>query len=208
VGDARNDGMTNPVSPAAFVPYTLHMWRWTQVLVKTQVPPLTLVRAVRRQLTAVDPEQQSASRIEDLEAWIANGQEWQQQRLAAWIFGAFGVLALALAAVGLYSVVSYTVTQRTKEFGVRMALGAQPPHLLWIVFASTPRSVTTEIAIGVGLTVGLNPVLAQWAKGKLARSNATSFHEIHEFFRIAIHTISAVRSMRKAMGGIDFDSPS
>jgi predicted permease len=165
VGDARNDGITNPATPAVFVPYTLHMWRWTQVLVKTQSPPLTLVRAVRRQLTAVDPEQQSASRIEDLESWIASGQEWQQQRLAAWIFGAFGVLALALAAVGLYSVVSYTVTQRTKEFGVRMALGARPPHLLRIVFGSTLRSVTTGVAIGVGLTLCLNPVLAQWAKG-------------------------------------------
>jgi predicted permease len=165
VGDARNDGMTNPVTPAVFVPYTLHMWRWTQVLVKTQAPPLTLLRTVRRQLTAVDPEQQSASRIEDLESWIVNGQEWQQQRLAAWIFGAFGVLALALAAVGLYSVVSYMVTQRTREFGVRMALGAQPPHLLWIVFASTLRSVTAGVAIGLGLTLGLNPVLAQWAKG-------------------------------------------
>ena len=165
VGDARNDGMTNPVAPALFVPYTLHMWRWTQVLVKTQAPPLTLLRTVRRQLTAVDPEQQSASRIEDLESWIVNGQEWQQQRLAAWIFGAFGVLALALAAVGLYSVVSYTVTQRTNEFGVRMALGAQRGHVLWIVFASTLRSVTTGVAIGLGLTLAVNPVLAQWAKG-------------------------------------------
>jgi len=165
VGDARNDGMTNPVTPAVFVPYTLHMWRWTQVLVKTQTPPLTQLRAVRRQLTAVDPEQQSASRIEDLESWIVNGQEWQQQRLAAWIFGAFGVLALALAAVGLYSVVSYTVTQRTNEFGVRMALGAQRGHVLRMVFASTLRSVTTGVAFGLGLTLAVNPVLAQWAKG-------------------------------------------
>jgi predicted permease len=165
VGDARNDGMTNPVVPAVFVPYTLRMWRWTQILVKTTAPPLTMVRAVRLQLTAVDPEQQSASQIEDLESWIANGQEWQQQRLAAWIFGAFGVLALALAAVGLYSVVSYTVTQRTNEFGVRMALGARRRRVLQMVFASTLRSVTAGVAIGLVLTLAVNPVLAQWAKG-------------------------------------------
>jgi ABC-type antimicrobial peptide transport system permease subunit len=164
VGDARNDGMANPVSPAIFVPYTLHMWRWTQVLVKTEAPPLTLLRAVRRQLTAVDPEQQSSSRIEDLEQWISNGPEWQQQRLAAWLFGAFGALALALAAVGLYSVVSYTVTQRTNEFGVRMALGAQRGHVIRMVFATTLRSVGAGIGIGLALTFGLNSVLAQWAK--------------------------------------------
>jgi ABC-type antimicrobial peptide transport system permease subunit len=84
---------------------------------------------------------------------------------AASIFGAFGVMALALAAVGLYSVVSYTVTQRTNEFGVRMALGAQRGHVLRMVFASTLRSVTTGVAIGLGLTLAVNPVLAQWAKG-------------------------------------------
>jgi ABC-type lipoprotein release transport system permease subunit len=140
------------------------MWRWTQVLVKTETAPLTLLRAVRRQLTAVDPEQQSASRIEDLEAWIVNGPEWQQQRLAAWLFGAFGGLALALAAVGLYSVVSYTVTQRTNEFGVRMALGAQYGHVMRMVFATTLGSVVCGIGMGLALTVGLNPLLAQWAK--------------------------------------------
>jgi predicted permease len=164
VGDARNDGMSNPVAPAVFVPYTLHMWRWTQVLVKTTAPPLTLLRAVRRQLTAVDPEQQSASRIEDLESWIVNGQEWQQQRLAAWLFGAFGGLALALAAIGLYSVVSYTVTQRTSEFGVRMALGAQRGHVIRMVFVTTLRSLGCGIGIGLALTFGLNPFLATWAK--------------------------------------------
>src|ERR1044071_6023096 len=158
VGDARNDGMSNPVSPAVFVPYTLHMWRWTQVLVKTEAPPLTLLHAVRQQLTAVDPQQQSASRIEDLESWIVNGQEWQQQRLAAWIFGAFGALALVLAAVGLYSVVSYTVTQRTNEFGVRMALGAQRGHVVRMVFGTTLRSVGCGIGAGLALAFGLGPL--------------------------------------------------
>jgi hypothetical protein len=100
--------------------------------VKSKAPPLTLLRAVRMQLTAVDPEQQSYSATEELDSWITNQQEWQQEHLAAWIFGVFGGLGLALAAVGLYSVVSYTVAQRTNEFGVRIAMGAQPGHLLQI----------------------------------------------------------------------------
>jgi predicted permease len=165
VGDAKNDGLSNPITPAVFVPYTLNMWTRTQILVKSEAPPLTLLRAVRRQLTAVDPEQQSYSSTEDLESWISNGQEWQQERLAAWIFGAFGGFALVLAAVGLYSVVSYTVAQRTNEFGVRMALGAQRGDVLRIVFASTLGSVGIGVAIGLVLTLGLSPLLAQWAKG-------------------------------------------
>jgi predicted permease len=165
VGDARNDGLAKPIQPAVFVPYTLSMWMGTQILVRTEAPPLTLLHAVRTQLTMVDPEQQSYSTTEDLDSWVSNGQEWQQEHLAAWIFGVFGGLALALAAVGLYSVVSYTVAQRTNEFGIRMALGADRGHVLRIVFASTLGSVGSGIVVGLAFTLGLNTVLAQWAKG-------------------------------------------
>ena len=156
VGDARNDGLAKPIRPAVFVPYTLSMWMGTQILVRTGAAPLTLLHAVRTQLTMVDPEQQSYSTTEDL---------WQQEHLAAWIFGVFAGLALALAAVGLYSVVSYTVAQRTNEFGIRMALGAERGHVLRIVFASTLGSVGSGIVLGLALTLGLNTVLTQWAKG-------------------------------------------
>jgi ABC-type antimicrobial peptide transport system permease subunit len=74
-------------------------------------------------------------------------------------------LALALAAVGLYSVVSYAVTQRTNEFGIRMALGAQRGHVLQIVFTSMLVSVGSGILAGVGLTLALNKLLAAWAEG-------------------------------------------
>jgi ABC-type antimicrobial peptide transport system permease subunit len=165
VGDARNDGLAKPIQPAVFLPYTLSMGGGTQILVKSAPPPLTLLHAVRLQLTAVDPEQQTYSTTEDLDSWVANGDEWQQERLAAWIFGVFGSLALALAAVGLYSVVSYTVAQRINEFGIRMALGAQPAHVLRIVFTGTLASVAIGIAAGLALTLALNAVLTQWAAG-------------------------------------------
>jgi predicted permease len=165
VGDARNDGLAEPVSPAVYLPYTLTMWMGTQILVRSEAPPMTLLHAVRTQLTAVNPDQQSYGNVENLEEWISDGPEWQQERLAAWIFGFFGALALALAAVGLYSVVAYTVAQRTNEFGIRMALGAQRGHVLGIVFTATVASVGTGIAAGLVLTLGLNTVIEKWAKG-------------------------------------------
>ena len=72
-------------------------------------------------------------------------------------------LALVLAAVGLYSVVAYTVVQRTNEFGIRIALGAKKGHVLGIVFRSTVASVGAGIAAGVVLTIALNKVMTSWA---------------------------------------------
>jgi hypothetical protein len=165
VEDARNDGLDKPTKPAVFVPYTLSMPKGTQILVRSSVRPLTLLKALRAQLMAVNPEQQTYGIVEDLETWISNEPEWQQEHLAAWVFGVFAGLALALAAVGLYSVVSYTVAQRTNEFGIRMALGAQPGHVIRIVFASTLGSVGSGVLIGLALTLTLSKILGQWAKG-------------------------------------------
>jgi ABC-type antimicrobial peptide transport system permease subunit len=67
--------------------------------------------------------------------------------------------------VGLYSVVSYTVAQRTKELGIRIALGAQRGHVLRIVFASTLGSVGGGIVAGLALTLAMSTILAQWTEG-------------------------------------------
>jgi len=164
VADARNAGLREPVKPAAFVPFTISMHEGTQILVRSEVPPLSLLHAVRKQLTQVNADQQTARVVSELDKWITDGADYQQDHLIAWIFGAFSVLALALAAVGLYSVVSYTVTQRTNEFGIRMALGAQRGHVLRIVFASTLTTVGSGIVLGLGLTVVLSGVLAAWTE--------------------------------------------
>jgi putative ABC transport system permease protein len=165
VADKRDDGLMKPILPEAFVPYTLSMHMYTQILVRSEVPPLSLLHAIGAQITTIDPDQQVSGRVQDLEHWITNEPEWQQQHLVAWLFGAFAVLALSLAAVGLFSVVSYTVAQRTNEFGIRMALGAQRGHVMKIVFVSTVMSVGSGIAAGLVLSVALHRLLAHWSEG-------------------------------------------
>jgi ABC-type antimicrobial peptide transport system permease subunit len=165
VADKRDDGLRKPILPEAFVPFTLSMRMWTQILVRSEVSPLTLIHTVGTQVNSIDADQQIGGSVQDLEQWIRNEQEYQQGHLVTWLFGAFAVLALALAAVGLYSVVSYTVAQRTNEFGIRMALGAQRGHVLRIVFTSTVASVGGGILAGLLLAISLNRVQSHWAEG-------------------------------------------
>jgi len=165
VGDSRNNGLRDPTKPAVYVPYTIRMPVWTQILVRTRVPSLTVLRAAREQIHAVDPDQQSMRDVRDLNGWITTQQEWQQGHLVATLFAGFAILALALAATGLYSVISYTVAQRTGEFGIRMALGAMRKDVLLMVFRSAAVSVAGGVLTGVVLTITLNRVLARWIQG-------------------------------------------
>jgi predicted lysophospholipase L1 biosynthesis ABC-type transport system permease subunit len=165
VEDAHNDGLRNVARPAVFVPFTLSMEESTEILVRSQAPPLTLLHAVREQLSAMNPDQQIASGVRDLETRLTYEPEWQQEHLAAWIFGVFAWLALILAAVGLHSVVSYTVAQRTNEFGIRMALGARRGDLLRIVFKSALSSLAAGILAGVALSLALSQIIAKWVQG-------------------------------------------
>ena len=163
VGDARNDGLRSAPRPSVYVPYTFSMGEGTEILVRSEVPPLTLQHAVREQLRAINPDQISGAY--DLETHLTDEPEWQQEHLAAWIFGIFAWLALALGAVGLHSVVSYTVAQRTNEFGIRTALGAQRGDLLRMVFRSAFESLGVGIVAGVALSLALGQIVAKWAQG-------------------------------------------
>jgi predicted permease len=164
VADKRNDGLQKPILPEAFVPYTLVMRMWTQILVRSDVPPLTLLHAVQAKINSVDRDQQTQAHVEDLDQWIKDQPEWARGHLISWLFAAFAGLALALAAVGLYSVVSYTVAQRTNEFGIRIALGAQRGHVLRIVLRSMAWSVGGGIAAGLALSLGLSSVMSHWSQ--------------------------------------------
>ena len=159
VRDARDDGLRKPVKPAIYVPYTLQLWMFTQILVRTKTPPLSTLREIRAQVLQVDPEQQVMRDVRDLQSWITRMPEYGEQRLVTTLFGFFSMLALALATVGLYSVVSYGVTTRTNEFGIRLALGAKASDVFRIVLSST------SVNVGAGLLAG---ILASAIFGKFA----------------------------------------
>ncbi len=161
VADARDDGLRNPLKPGVYIPFTTQMWMFTQILVRTRVPPLSLLRDIRAQIVQIDPEQQTM-RVRDLDQWITSQQEYAQQRLVATLFGIFSILALVLAAVGLYSVVSYGVATRTNEFGIRMALGAKAADVIKIVLSSTAVNVGAGLAVGVLLSIAFDRLATKW----------------------------------------------
>jgi len=110
---------------------------------------------------AVDPDQQVFGQTRDLEQWIQTQDEYQYGRLVAALFTGFS----ALAATGLFSVVSYSVAQPTNEFGIRMAMGASPGSVLRLVFTATARDVMGRVVCGIVLSVLISGVLAKWEEG-------------------------------------------
>ncbi len=162
VADARNDGLRKPIKPGIYVPYTLRMWMFTQILVRTKVPPESLLHDFRAQIIQVDPDQQIIRQARDLEGWITQEDDYAKQQLVARLFGIFSVIALLLAAVGLYSVVSYGVATRTNEFGIRMVLGARAGDVFRIVLSSTAINVGAGLLVGLVLSIAFDKLATKW----------------------------------------------
>jgi predicted permease len=162
VGDARNDGLDSPVKPEIYFPYPYYMINIVQIFVRTQGDPLALETSVRRQIANVNPGQQVSYPVITLTERIERQSEWAREHLIAVLSSIFSVLALVLASVGLYSVVSYSVAQRIHEFGIRMALGAQRRHILQNVLASAGVSVGSGLVVGLILSLGLHGLLSRW----------------------------------------------
>jgi predicted permease len=163
VADARDDGIDRPVKPAVFLPYSFVLTPDVSLLGRARGNPEAAIQAVKLRLREVNPE--FVVNQDYTLAYSLETREWGQGRFIAKLFSLFAILALALAATGLYSVVSFAVTQRTQEVGIRMALGAPRANILRLVIGSTVAMLAAGVVVGLGLSLALDHIVRSWAGG-------------------------------------------
>jgi ABC-type antimicrobial peptide transport system permease subunit len=151
IGDARNDDLRNEPLPAVLVPYTLLAPPNRTLAVRTQAEPGALRNAVRAQILEMDKEQPMTGPA-TLNQVL--GSRSAQLRFTMALFTLFAALGLALAMAGIYSVLSYLVSMRTREIGVRIALGAGRADVLRLIFRAGGRLVGIGLLIGIMASIG------------------------------------------------------
>jgi putative ABC transport system permease protein len=180
VGVAANvltRGPEFPVRPEIYVPYNQLPWvlappRHLAVRTKPGVAPESIANAVLRQVRGVDKDQPVAD-LRTMEE-IARATRTSERMLMA-LLGSFAGLALVLAALGIYSVLSYSVVQRTREIGVRVALGAERRDVLRLVVGGGLRWTLLGIGAGLGAALLLTQLMTQLLYGVRASDPATFF---------------------------------
>jgi predicted permease len=162
VGTARNRGLREEPDPAVFIPYTAVTAPDEIFFLRTASDPASYVNQVRQAIKAVDAHR-AITLVRPLQEWLNTATSYP--RFATFLFGVFGAVGMLLAAAGVFSVVSYGVSHRTREFGIRMALGANSGDVLRLVLAAIARVLGIGLFIGVALSLFATQILANRMEG-------------------------------------------
>ena len=157
VASARDERMDALPRPRIYRPFTFSSWEEPSVLVRTTGDPAELVPAIRRAVSAVDPSVPTIAPApieDDVRASVA----WP--RFSMQVLVVFGLIALTLAAMGIYGVTAFSVARRRPEIGLRVALGAEPAELRWMVVRAALRLAVLGIAIGVAASFAVTGLMA------------------------------------------------
>jgi putative ABC transport system permease protein len=165
VADIRRTSLRDAPVPEMYVPYSqneIKIWpsmQTMQAAVHTNTDPVSVTDSVRKSIHVVDPDLPVA-KVAALTTLVDDSMT--QPRFSMLLMGSFGILALLLASIGMFGVISYSVTQRTREIGVRMALGAQRRKVLLMVLGQGARFTALGTAIGLVVSLGITRMMANF----------------------------------------------
>jgi len=170
VGDVKQSGLDQPSNSALYLPLAQHPVSFMTLVTRTSGDPAEMIGTVKQTVQRLDAEQvptDAATMTEVMSDSI------QRQRFSMFVLGAFAALALALAAVGIYGVMSYVVAQRTHEIGIRMALGARVGNILRLVLRDGVWLAGAGILLGAAAAFGLTRLMKSLLFGVVPTDTTT-----------------------------------
>lgn len=170
VGDIKQDGPDVDITPMIYWPFPQFPSAFNYVVIRTEGEPLNSVAAVKRQIWSMDSERplsQIRTMEQVLEASLA------QRKFSLFLAGCFASLSLILAAIGIAGVMSFTTAQRTRELGIRSALGAQRSDILRLVLGNGMRLTMLGASIGIAASLGVTNLLANMLYGVKSKDPLT-----------------------------------
>jgi putative ABC transport system permease protein len=180
VGDMRRTGFDAPVRPETYIPIAQSPDTRMTLVVRTAGDPVGAAAEIKSLVRSLDPSV-AVQALQPLDAVVA--EMTAQRRLNTLLLGGFAIIAVLLAAVGLYGVMAYSVEQRTRELGVRLALGASGGGLLRLIVGEGLRLVVIGLVIGLAGAAASSRLLARLLYHVTATDPAT-------FVTIAIATLA------------------
>jgi putative ABC transport system permease protein len=170
VGDVRQRRLDEPAHPQLYVPMAQYPHLFSTIMIETAGDPASFAGALRQAVWAVDKDQPvwKVRTLESMTEGFLNYRGFLPR-----VLGGFAAFALLLAAVGIYGVIAYSTARRIREFGLRMAIGAQPGDVVWLVLRDGLRMTAAGVVVGSVCAVGLSRVLKEQLRGQLYRVDAT-----------------------------------
>lgn len=174
VGDVRHASLTEAPVPTAFIDYRQDLESWPRMafVLKTSGEPASLSSAVRTSLVSIDPGQPVYA-VEPMDKLVST--DVAPRRFVLLLVGSLALVALSLAAVGIYSIISFSVSERTREIGIRMALGAKRADVLRMVLGQGMTVAVVGIVVGLAIALGLTRLLTTLLFSISATDPATFF---------------------------------